>query len=181
MKLLLLSTLCYSTAFGFFHFNNAPQHAAPVHHSMAASAEEVAYPQTYGAKHRQELEDQAAADEADGGRGRSTGNSYTAPQDVIDLADSMRIMPEADEQAVLRHCLTKRAHKFPEKNAYWDSLRQYLATDWFKLWGYQCGQSYKCWRSVLETFPQWSPDQARDISRCVMKLVKSRMNGNKKK
>jgi hypothetical protein len=178
MKLLILSTLCYS-ALGFFNFQNPGNAQAAVNHHNLNSADVVSYPQTYGAKHRQDQKDHEDAEEA-AGRGRSTGNSYQTPSEVIALADSMRVMPEADEQAQLRYCLTKRAHKFPEKSAYWDAMRQYLATDWFKLWGYQCGNDFKCWRSILQKFPQWPRDQANDIARCVMKLVKSRTMGKKK-
>lgn len=176
-----VSSLLASQALGFFAFDNndaGAAAAAPIIHQMPVQQEaEPSYNQAYGAMHKTQNE----ASEAAGPGLRSTGNSnnFKTVEDVIQQAIDMRMIPEADEQAQLRHCLTKRAHKFPEKQAFWDSLRMYLASDWFKLWGYQCGGDYKCWKMVLANFPQFNKAQAKDISRCVMKLVRDRKNGRK--
>jgi hypothetical protein len=70
--------------------------------------------------------------------------------------------------------------KFPEKTEYWNTFKMYLASDWFKLWGYQCGADFKCWKFVLTHFPQFGKSQAKDTARCVMKLVRERKNQMRK-
>lgn len=145
----------------------------PIMHNSAQSADVVVYPQTYGAQARQDQVDQQAADEA-AGRGRSTGTTIKSPAEIIALGDSLNVLPQPDELAMLRACLTKRVHKFPEKQQNWETLKQYIATDWFILWGYFCQSDYRCWKKSLMSFPQWQPAMGKDIAKCVSKLVKNR-------
>jgi len=177
MKFLIaVTSLLANQAFGFFAFDQAKTNSGPIiHHtpdqtlSSQSSEAEPAYQQAYGAMSKSQHDEAEAAGPNPGLRS-SSQSSYKDVAAVLALAQGM--IPEADEFAALRNCFTKRAHKFPEKMEYWNTFKMYLASDWFKLWGYQCGGDFKCWKFVLTHFPQFGKAQARDTARCVMRLVK---------
>jgi hypothetical protein len=178
MKFLIaVTSLLANQAFGFFAFdkqNQASENSGPViHHSPIIQNDdpEPSYQQAYGAMSKSQHEE---AEAAGPGLRSSKQSKYKDVNQVLELAQGM--IPEADEFAALRNCFTKRAHKFPEKTEYWNTFKMYLASDWFKLWGYQCGADFKCWKFVLTHFPQFGKSQAKDTARCVMKLVRERKN-----
>lgn len=189
MKFLIaVTSLLANQAFGFFAFDQAEKaNSGPIiHHTpnqalssqSTDSSDNAAYQQAYGAMSKSQHDNAEAAGPNQGLRS-SSQSSYKDVDTVLALAEGM--IPQADEFAALRNCFTKRAHKFPEKMEYWNSFKMYLASDWFKLWGYQCGSDFKCWKFVLTHFPQFGKAQARDTARCVMKLVKERKNQMRRK
>lgn len=177
MKFLIaVTSLLASQAFAFFAFDKQQNKGPIIHHQVEQEAE-PSYQQAYGAMSKSQHDEAEAA--GPGLRsGSSSQSSYKDVNEVLVLAAGM--IPEADEFAALRNCFTKRAHKFPEKTEYWNTFKMYLASDWFKLWGYQCGADFKCWKFVLTHFPQFGKSQAKDTARCVMKLVRERKNQMRK-
>lgn len=173
MKFLIaITSLLANQAFAFFAFDNQNQNNGPIiHHQIPDQQPEPSYQQAYGAMSKTQHE---SADSIGPGLRSTSQSTYKTVNEILTLA--ARSIPEADEFAALRNCFTKRAHKFPEKMEYWNDFKMYLASDWFKLWGYQCGGDFKCWKIVLQQFPQFDKDQARDSARCVMKLVRDRKN-----
>jgi hypothetical protein len=187
MKFLIaVTSLLANQAFGFFAFDQEKTNSGPIiHHTpdqaLSSQSSEPAFQQAYGAMSKsQHDEAEAVGPNASGLRSSSESSSESSYKDVaavLTLAQGM--IPEADEFAALRNCFTKRAHKFPEKMEYWNTFKMYLASDWFKLWGYQCKGDFKCWKFVLTQFPQFGKAQARDTARCVIRLVKAKNHAKK--
>lgn len=101
--------------------------------------------------------------------GRTGGAaSLTSVSDVLVNSGSMRV--GADQMAIIRNCLMKKAHKYPIHKTYWTAVKQFLATDWLPLMTYLCQDEERCWKNLMANFPQWSPSMQREMRRCVSKI-----------
>jgi hypothetical protein len=101
--------------------------------------------------------------------GRTGGAaSLSSVSDVLQNSGNMRV--GADQMAIIRNCLMKKAHKYPIHKTYWTAVKQFLATDWLPLMTYLCQDEERCWKNLMANFPQWSPSMQREMRRCVSKI-----------
>lgn len=181
MKFLVASVLVFQAVFAdpFFKFDNdlPTIHQSALAQAADSSQQSSPIHQNYGAMQQENIKRERSELQASG---RSTGSSVKSVSDILIQADAMNMMPDADEQAYLRWCLTKNVEKKPERAQNWDTMRTYLATKWFVIIGYLCGEDARCWKSIAKKFPQWPAHQRQQLAKCLGKLVKRRPSMERK-